>query len=259
MPGRHHTGPDAPAHDFERFVRLNAMDYADLRRQLTGAPQDALELVETAARAGLAAAHLRLGRMLLEGRCVPRDAARALACFRRAAVRGDGEALNMVGRCLENGWGAPRDEALAAGWYDRADAAGCPWGAYNLANLLFDGRGVPKDLQRAARLYASAADEGHARAMNLLGRCLEEGWGVARDGRRAALCYERAARAGYFRAQFNHAAVLAAAGDVEGAAVWFSAALEGAFGEDLESLHRALAAHPVPRLAALASPQGGRP
>jgi TPR repeat protein len=87
--------------------------------------------------------------------------------------------------------------------------------------------------------------------MNLLARCLEEGWGVARDPAAALRWYRRSAEAGYFRAQYNFAALLAAAGDTGAAASWFEAALNGAPPEARGSMADALAGHPEPSLAAL--------
>ena len=82
-----------------------------------------LTLVSTSA-ARIPEAQVRLGRMLLEGHGVARDANAALACFEAAAERGSADAQNMAGRCYENGWGTERDFAQAAQLYRPAAEAG---------------------------------------------------------------------------------------------------------------------------------------
>jgi uncharacterized protein len=209
-----------------RMARLQRFSCQELRQLLGGDPVEAADWIRCAADCGLIAAQLRLGRMLLEGKGVPLDAAAALCWFRRAAARGDAEAANMVGRCLENGWGTHADLARAAEQYRASAERGYDWGEYNFANMLFDGRGVPRDHTLALSWYRRAALRGHGRAMNLLGRCLEEGWGCAPDPAAAALWYERSAATGYFRGQFNHAAVLAQRGQAAPAAAWYLEAAE---------------------------------
>jgi len=210
-----------------RTVQLQRFSYRELQQLFSGDPAEAAAWIRSAADQGLIAAQLRLGRMLLEGKGVPLDAAAALSWFQRAAARGDAEALNMVGRCLENGWGSTPDVARAAQHYRAAAERGYDWGEYNFANLLFDGRGLPCDRQRALYWYRRASLQGHGRAMNLLGRCLEEGWGCDPDPWSALQWYERSALTGYFRGQFNYAAMLAQHGHPQAAAAWYLQAAAG--------------------------------
>ncbi len=203
------------------------MRKGEIHALLSGDPAEAAPWVELAARHGLAAAQLRLGRMLLDGTGAAKDQTTALGWFKTAARSGDAEAMNMAGRCYENGWGAPRDPAAAADWYRRSAELGHDWGEYNYANMLFDGIGVAIDPPHAVALYSKAAGRGHSRAMNQLGRCHEEGWGVPKDYAAAADWYRRSAEGGYFRGQYNHATTLAAAGRTQEAAVWFWRAAEG--------------------------------
>jgi uncharacterized protein len=210
-----------------RMAQLQRLSYRELAQLLAGDPVEAATWVRSAADCGLIAAQLRLGRMLLEGKGVPLDAAAALSWFRRAAARGDAEAMNMVGRCLENGWGTAPDPVQAAQHYRASAQRGYDWGEYNLANLLFDGHGLPRDRKLALHWYRCASQQGHGRAMNLLGRCLEEGWGCDPDPVAALLWYERSAGTGYFRGQFNYAAMLAQHGHAAQAASWYLKAAAG--------------------------------
>src|SRR5215469_8971801 len=148
-----------------RLEHLAQMSYGALHALLTGNRVEAAAWIRSAAECGLAAAQLRLGRMMLESRGTDRDERAACDWFARAARQGDAEAMNMVGRCHENGWGVPVDlERAAASELASADC-GHDWGQYNFGNLLFDGRGVAPDRRQALRWYLRAASQGHGRAM----------------------------------------------------------------------------------------------
>src|SRR5580704_6926574 len=89
----------------QRLAHLQRLSYRELQVILTGDPEQAAVWIRSAADCGLAAAQVRLGRMLLTGTGVGVDAGAARAWLARAAAQGDAEAMNMVGRCFENGWG----------------------------------------------------------------------------------------------------------------------------------------------------------
>jgi TPR repeat protein len=207
-------------------AKLQRMNAHELNALLSGDPAEVVRWVELAARHGLAAAQLRLGRMLLAGTGIAKDEAAALGWFKTAARSRDAEAMNMAGRCHENGWGAVKDKAVAAGWYRRSAEAGHDWGEYNYANMLFDGLGIEANLPMAVEWYLKAAAQGHSRAMNQLARCYEEGWGVAKDHAVAADWYRKSAEGGYFRGQYNYATLLSLAAQHEEAADWFGKAAE---------------------------------
>jgi uncharacterized protein len=206
--------------------RLQRMTPIELEALFSGDQAEAARWVQLAATHGLAAAQVRLGRMLLNGAGMAEDKAAALAWFKTAARSGDAEAMNMAGRCHENGWGAPKDNAVAADWYRRSAAGGHDWGEYNYANMLFDGLGIPADLPQALDWYLKAAAQGHSRAMNQAARCHEEGWGTAKDHAVAAEWYRKSAEGGYFRAQYNYATLLSALRRFPEAAHWFGKAAE---------------------------------
>jgi uncharacterized protein len=234
-----------------RMSRLERMSYPELRALLTGDPPQAALWVRSAAEHGILAAQLRLGRMLLEGRGVPRDEREAFSWFARAARQRDADALNMLGRCHENGWGVPADPAAAAGCYRAAAHAGHDWGEYNLGNLLFDGRGVAPDRRAALYWYVRAACRGHARAMNLAARCLEQGWGCGRNYAEAAYWYRRSAESGYFRGQFNYALLLLEERCMGAAAHWLRKAACGGDAAMRRAVAAVLASDPA--LAGLAA------
>jgi uncharacterized protein len=230
-----------------RLTRLARMSYGSLHALLAGDPVEAAAWVRCAAECGVAAAQLRLGRMLLDGSGLGPDARAAFGWFARAAAQGDAEAMNMVGRCHESGWGVPVDLEAAAASYRASAEAGHDWGQYNLGNLLFDGRGIALDRPQALRWFLLAASQGHGRAMNLVARCLEEGWGCSRSAEDAAYWYYQSARSGYFRGQFNYAVLLAERGLTEAAADWFLKAAAGGGAQMRQVIASALAgaAHPA--------------
>ncbi len=236
-----------------RLRRMLRMSYRELKDVLGGDPAEAAEWILSAAEHGVPAAQLRLGRMLLEGRGVPRDEPVAFEWFSRAARRGNAEALNMVGRCHENGWGVPVDLSLAAAHYRSSALGRHDWGEYNFGNMLFDGRGVARDLPQALYWYLRAARQGHGRAMNLLGRALEEGWGCPRSLDDAAYWYRRSAESGYFRGQLNYALVLAEQGRAALAAEWLWKAAAAGNDDIRHAIVRLLAAASDPALIEVAT------
>jgi len=245
------TDVNAPqAHEAWRVAALTMMPKADLHALLTG--EDAAAWVEAAAACRIPGAEVRWGRMLLEGHGVARDSRAALACFLRAAERGDAEAQNMAGRCHENGWGTVRDVAKAAAFYRLAADTGLAWAQYNLGHLLLTGNGVRRDRDAALDCYMRAAEQGHARAMNLVARCLEEGWGCERDPDAARDWYRKSAEGGYFRGAYNYATLLFAEACVAGAARWFAKALATAPEPTRSNMAMALRQHPEPGIRALA-------
>ncbi|MGB6485507.1 MAG: tetratricopeptide repeat protein [Steroidobacteraceae bacterium] len=231
----------------QKLTRLARMSYGSLHALLAGDPVEAAAWVHCAAECGVAAAQLRLGRMLLDGSGVKPDEQAALGWFTRAADQGDAAAMNMVGRCHENGWGVPVDLEAAAASYRASAAGGHDWGQYNLGNLLFDGRGGALDRSQALRWFLQAASQGHGRAMNLVARCLEEGWGCGRSAEDAAYWYYQSARSGYFRGQYNYAVLLAERGLPEAAADWFLKAAAGGSAQMRQVITSALASavHPA--------------
>ena len=232
----------------ERLARLARMSYGSLHALLAGDPTEAAAWVRGAAECGVAAAQLRLGRMLLGGAGVKPDEQAAFGWFARAAAQGDAAAMNMVGRCHENGWGVPVDLEAAAVSYRASADGGHDWGQYNLGSLLFDGRGVALDRPQALRWFLGAASQGHGRAMNMVARCLEEGWGCGRSAADAEYWYYQSARSGYFRGQFNYAVLLGERGLAEAAADWFLKAAVGGSAQMRRVIASVLTAAPHPAL-----------
>jgi TPR repeat protein len=236
--------------DLWRVVALNVMGANALADAITC--EDAQAWIKAAANCGIAAAQMRLGRMLLEAN-LPEDRAAAFHNFKAAADQGDIEAHNMLGRCLENGWGTQIDYTGAAREYRLAAEAGLDWAQYNLGHMLLSGSGVERDRSAAFTWYNRAASQGHVRAMNLVARCYEEGWGTEKSAMIALDWFRRSARGGYFRGAYNYASMLADEGCVAGALHWFDRGLAGAPEPTRTNMLVALGRHNIPAIRALAA------
>ena len=200
--------------------RLKAMSAEELSALLSPDNAERPVVIRLAAEAGFADAQTVYGQMLLDGDGVAQDQRAAIGWFGKAAEQGHPMAINMIGRCYDLGWGVDIDKARAAEWFKVASDLGLDWGMYNYATLLALGQGVSEDKPAALVLFLKAAAMGNAKAINFVGSFYEDGWVVERDIGVAADHYRRAAEGGDFRGRFNHARMLADAGDIDGALHW---------------------------------------
>src|SRR5579859_1726866 len=82
----------------------------------------AFELYHKAAAAGPQSdAEYAIGRMLLRGRGVPRDAKESVIWLKKAAQHGNPAGQYMLAAAYEAGWGVKVNEGEAYYWYRRAD------------------------------------------------------------------------------------------------------------------------------------------
>lgn len=82
----------------------------------------AFDLYQKAAAAGPESdAEYAVGRMLLRGRGVPRDAKASVVWLKKAAQHGNPAGQYMLAAAYEAGWGVKIDEGEAYYWYRRAD------------------------------------------------------------------------------------------------------------------------------------------
>lgn len=190
----------------------------DVAARLAGSAEERAALIRAGAEAGIAEAQAVWGQMRLDAGA-PRE---AFAWFGRAARQGHAMGLNMVGRCYDLGWGVRPDKRRAAACFRAAALRGLDWGMYNWATALALGAGVAEDRAAALDWFERAAALGNAKAQNFVGSFHEDGWVVARDLTRAAECYRAAAEGGDFRGAFNHARMLAGAGQGDEARAWLA-------------------------------------
>ena len=123
-----------------------------LARLLSGDQAKAAPWVEAAAQAGLSAAQVRYGRLLLEGAGVTKDQTAAYGWFLHAALSGDGEGQKHGRPLLRERLGASRSIRRRPPCGSNAPAEqDHAWARYNLGHLYLDGLGVARDRDRALR------------------------------------------------------------------------------------------------------------
>jgi len=80
-----------------------------------------------------------------------------------------------LGVIYTDGRGVPKDEAKAVHWYEKAAEQGYANAQNNLGNMYTDGRGVPKDDAKAVQWYQKAAEQGHTDAQKNLDLMVKKG------------------------------------------------------------------------------------
>jgi TPR repeat protein len=149
-----------------------------------GRVREAMPLLQHAADAGSSEGAHRLALIYAEGAAgTPRNDARALELFERAAAAGHRRAQINVGTMYFRGQGTARDLMRARAWLEKAAAAqDDAYALYALGRALDEGQGtVMADPVRAADLYRRAAQLGHPLAALRYGLALSEGNGVRQD------------------------------------------------------------------------------
>jgi TPR repeat protein len=106
---------------------------------------------------------------------------RALALLQEAAGSGSEEADYAIGTWYAFGKCLPKNEAKAVKHFKRAARKKYGPAMFDLAVSYETGRGVQKDPSRAFSLYVQAAREGDLEAAKSVYRCLYHGIGVARN------------------------------------------------------------------------------
>ena len=210
---------DRPAPPRSR-AELDAVTAQQWKALFAGPVEELAHWLQAAAALEDPQAQAMLGQLLLDGRGIAQDAARAFNCFARAADQGLPIAMNMRARCLEHGWGIAPDPAQAAHWYLQAAQAGLDWGMYNYANFLSSGRVLEQNHALALEWYRKAAALGHAKSLNLVGRYYEDGVVVEADRATAFKYYRASAEGGDFRGQYSYACMLAERGRIDDGNFW---------------------------------------
>ena len=100
---------------------------------------------------------------------VPRDPARAVVWYRRAAEAGIAEAQFNLAHCLASGRGIPRDDSEAFLWMRRAAVQGLTDAQYLVGVMLVEGIGTAPDRVAARDWLGRAAADGQSHAQELLG------------------------------------------------------------------------------------------
>ncbi len=148
-----------------------------------GRLSSAVHWLGKASARGDPAAEALLGRILLAGRCVPKNYARAIALLRTAAADGETSAMCGLVSAYQYGWGVQRNFAEAHRWALAASERGSVWALAELGSMYLHGYGVEKDRKKACDLFLASAKRGSALAMLSVATCYAHGWGVGRSCR----------------------------------------------------------------------------
>ena len=148
-----------------------------------GHTHEAVQALQHAANAGSAEGAHRLALVFAEGvEGTPRDDAKALELFERAAAAGHRRAQINAGTLYFRGQGTARDLIQARAWLEKAAAQDDPYALYALGRAMDESLGpAMADPVRAADLFRRAAQLGHPLAALRYGLALNEGVGVRKD------------------------------------------------------------------------------
>ncbi len=139
----------------------------------------AMEMFENAAKLDFIPSMLKLAVIYLNGvEGVTKDSAKALDWFRRAAEKGNTEAIVALGAIHEQGNSVEKNPNESYKWYLKAAEAGDVTGITKTAMMLAEGVGTAKDEKKAMEWYLKAAEKGGAHAMYAISGMYEKGAGV---------------------------------------------------------------------------------
>jgi localization factor PodJL len=135
--------------------------------------------------------------------------------LRKAAAKGDPNAIYEVATRYLEGRGVPVSLEEGAQWLDRAAKAGLAPAQFRLGSLYEKGLGVKKNKDTARGLYVAAAERGNAKAMHNLAVLYAEGLNGKPDYKTAAIWFRKAADYGVADSQYNLAVLYARGVGVE--------------------------------------------
>ncbi len=183
--------------------------------------------LEAAAKAGDAAAALKLAEACASGRGVRQNDVKAVALYQLAAAKGEAKAMRALALHHARGRGVKKDLALQASWLEQAGAAGDTTAWFDAAEI-FHFWLSPKETgyPRALALYEKAIAAGDVRAFRQLAMMHELGRGVPADLAKAEQLLTRGATAGETEAQMRLGSLLFKAERFAEAAVWYGKAAD---------------------------------
>ena len=132
-------------------------------------PARGIRLYEESAAAGVAMSAFNLGHHYAQGSAVPKDQAKALAWFQKAADLGLAQAMSTVAWYHHsNAAGTGLNDQKSVEWNRRAAEAGDAEGMRGLGVAYMDGRGIGKDIEQARRWLGQSAALGNVAAKSHL-------------------------------------------------------------------------------------------
>ncbi|MBZ4334447.1 tetratricopeptide repeat protein [Corallococcus sp. AS-1-12] len=138
-------------------------------------------------------AKLSLGIRLLDGRVLPKDAARGEALLREAANANHRSAMLILGNRLIDGRGIEQNSSEGEAWIRRAIDAGEVSAMLDLGLRFLEGKGLPQSESEGENWYKKAVDTGDTAAMIELGRRYIDGAGFSvKNPEAGLLLYKKA-------------------------------------------------------------------
>jgi len=184
------VGPDVPK--IEHMAALGDPSYqaqlGGLYLSGTGVPKDTAKAIDWFHKAALQdydKAEYALGMIYSLNPDTPHDYPQAAVWFHKAVVQGNMNAAVMLGALYEQGMGVPQSDQTAMGWYKMAADRDIPAAQYALAYDYYTGKGSEADRTQMLPLLQRAADQGFMLAEALLGGMYLSGRLVPKDETKA--------------------------------------------------------------------------
>ncbi len=167
---------------------------------------EAMACFQKAAEKGNAEAEYNIADLYLNGLGVEEDHETSAEWLKKSAEKDYPEAQNMLAVMYYGGVGVPQDYEKAAKWAKRAAAYDMVDAQYVLASLYADGKGVPQDFNKAAELLLKVEKKGGdlaKEAQSILFVMYLEGWGVSKSDDNAVEMLRKASGLSLAEAQFG--------------------------------------------------------
>lgn len=178
--------------DMRDYYHSLILEYQKLKRY-----DDAIRWSEKGTREGIGVCAVDLGLAYQSGgKGVPKDEARALELFHKAASEGEEYGSYNAGRCYYEGRGCVRDYREAFRCFEEADLGGHPSAKWYLAQCYFWGYGVEIDYEKAVRMMNGLINSRQDYPKELMGYCCLFGKGTRADMLLGKRLLEEAAQAG---------------------------------------------------------------
>lgn len=156
-------------------------------------PNTAVEFLIGSAKLGCGVAKYHLGKMLLQGKDVPKNVDYALRWLEESVSEGNEFAEYLLGKTYLKGEDVEQDAIRAEDLIRKSSAQGNKYAKYTLGKSLLDGELSLQNIPEAIKLITESADSGFAPAQYLLGKLLYKGEILPQDLKRAIEYLEKTA------------------------------------------------------------------
>jgi len=160
--------PGNPKRSEEIFVQALtiATQIADAEKKALVLEKIASTFSQTGSGGNFSQLQFSIGWMYFEGQNLPKDHARAVSWFRKAAELGHPQAQVNLAMMHMEGKGVPANNAEALKWFTQAAEQGDTEGQTALGMMYALGRGVETDLVQANKWIFIAAEQGDKEALS---------------------------------------------------------------------------------------------